>query len=314
MKIEKPKHITSIGGQAVIEGVMMRGPESIATSVRKVDGEIVTDVKPYKSLSQKNNFFKIPVLRGVVGFFESMIIGMKTLMLSAEYFDLGIDDEDYKPSKFETFLNKLLGDKFQDALIFFSLALSMVFGVGLFVILPNIVAKVTFSNDPFMYNVIEGIVRMVIFLLYIMLISRLKDIQRVFEYHGAEHKTIHCYENEETLTVENVKKYSVLHPRCGTSFLMIVMVVSIVVFSFFWSENFWITLAIRLALLPLVAGLSYEIIKFSGRSTNKFVCMFNVPGMWMQRFTTREPDDSQIEVAINSLENVIVKDKTADKW
>lgn len=318
--MNKPKRLTSIGGQAVIEGVMMRGPESIATSIRKSDGEIIVDKKPYKSVSQKFRVLKLPIMRGVVAFFESMIIGMKSLMFSAEYFDLGVEDPGYKPSKFEVFLNKLLGDKFQDVLIFFSLALSLVLGIGLFVIIPNIPANLLFgksgiiSYDSFMYNVIEGIVRLVIFFMYIILISKMKDIQRVFEYHGAEHKTIHCYEHEESLTVENVKKYSTLHPRCGTSFLLIVMVVSIAVFSFFLSENFWITVSMRLALLPLVAGLSYEIIKFAGRSQNKYVCLLNVPGMWMQRFTTREPDDSQIEVAIKALESVMTEDKNADKW
>ena len=320
MNNQKPKKLTNIGGQAVIEGVMMRGPECIATSVRKADGEIVVVKKPYKSFAQRIKLLKLPVIRGVVAFFESMIIGMKSLMVSADYFDLGMDDQDYKPSKFELFLNKLFGDKFQDVLIFFSLALSMVFGIGLFVIIPNVLANLTFGKggifykDGFMYNIVEGIVRIVIFFLYIALISRLKDIQRVFEYHGAEHKTIHCYEHEESLTVENVKKHSVLHPRCGTSFLLIVMIVSIAVFSFFLSDNFLITLSMRIAMLPVVAGLSYEIIKVAGRSENKLVGCLNVPGMWMQRFTTREPDEKQIEVAIKSLESVMVEDKEADKW
>jgi len=318
--MNKPKRLTSIGGQAVIEGVMMRGPESIATSIRKSNGEIIVDKKPYKSFSQRIKIFRFPIVRGVIAFFESMIMGMKSLMFSAEYFDLEVEDPNYKPSKFEAFLNKLFGDKFQDVLIFFSLALSLVLGVGLFVILPNAPANLLFGkngilyHDSFMYNVVVGVVRLVVFFLYIVLISRMKDIQRVFEYHGAEHKTIHCFEHEESLTVENVKKYSTLHPRCGTSFLLIVMVVSIAVFSFFLSENFWITVSMHLALLPLVAGLSYEIIKFAGRSQNKFVCLLNVPGMWMQRFTTREPDDSQIEVAIKALGSVVTDDKNADKW
>lgn len=314
MILTKPKKLTTIGGQAVIEGVMMRGPESIATAIRKSDGEIVVDVKPYKSFSQRVKLLKFPVMRGVVAFFESMIIGMKSLMVSADYYDISVDEPDYKPSRFELFLNRLLGDKFQDVLIFFSLALSLVFGTALFVVIPNVVAKLTFGSDRLMYNVVEGIVRIIIFFLYIILISRLKDIQRVFEYHGAEHKTIHCYEHEENLTVDNVKKYSVLHPRCGTSFLLIVMLVSIAVFSFVWYENFYLTLLVRMAFLPLVAGISYEIIKLAGRSGNRFVCLLNVPGMWMQKFTTREPNDDQIEVAIKSLESVMVKDKEADKW
>lgn len=305
--------ITNIGGQAIIEGVMMRGPESISVSIRKSDGEIITENEPYVSISKKIKLFKLPILRGVIAFFESMVIGMKTLMKSADYFDLG-EGEDYRPSKFEAWLNKVLGDKFQDVLIFFSLMLSIVFGVGLFVIAPNAIAKLAFSKDALMYNVVEGVVRLAIFFLYIILISRLKDIQRVFEYHGAEHKTIHCYEKGEPLTVENVKKYSVLHPRCGTSFLFIVMIVSIIVFSFFWYPNFWLTISSRLLLLPLVAGISYEMIKVAGKSQNKLVCTLNLPGMWMQKFTTREPDEQQMEVAIKALESVIVDDPEADKW
>ena len=305
--------ITNIGGQAIIEGVMMRGPDSIAVSIRKSDGEIITENKPYRSVSQKIKLFKFPVLRGVVAFFESMIIGMKSLMKSADYFDLGIE-EGYTPSKFEAWLNRVLGDKFQDTLIFFSLMLSIVFGVGLFVIVPNAIAKLAFGKDAIMYNIVEGIARLIIFFLYISLISKLKDIQRVFEYHGAEHKTIHCYEHGDSLTVENVSKYSVLHPRCGTSFLLVVMIVSIVVFSFFWYPNFWLTITSRILLLPIVAGISYEMIKFAGKSQNKFVCALNTPGMLMQKFTTREPDDQQMEVAIKALESVMVADPEADKW
>jgi len=310
----KPKKKSSIGGQAVIEGVMMRGPDSISMCIRKADGEVAIEKRPYKSFIQKVPILKLPILRGIVAFFESMIIGMKTLMNSADYFDLEVDEADYKPSKFEEFITKLCGDKLKDVIVFFSLILSIFLGVGLFIIVPNVIAKFTFSNDRFMYNVVEGIARLVIFFLYIILIAYMEDIRRVFQYHGAEHKTIHCYEHEEGLTVENVKKYPVLHPRCGTSFLLIVMVVSIAVFSFFWDKNFWITLAERLALLPLVAGISYEIIKYAGKSDSKFAECISIPGMWMQKFTTREPDDSQIEVAIKALEHVLVDDPEADKW
>jgi len=314
MKNLKPKKKSSIGGQAVIEGVMMRGPDSISMCVRKADGEIAIEKKPYKSFIQRVSVFKLPILRGVIAFFESMIIGMKTLMNSADYFDLEVDDDEYKPSKFEEFITKLFGDKLKDVIVLFSLIISIFLGVGLFIIVPNVIAKFAFSNDRLMYNVIEGIARLVIFFLYIALISYMEDIRRVFQYHGAEHKTIHCYEHEECLTVENVKKYSVLHPRCGTSFLLIVMVVSIAVFSFFWDKNFVITLIERLALLPLVAGISYEVIKYAGKSESKLAEAISVPGMWMQKFTTREPDEKQIEVAIKALENVLVEDPEADKW
>ena len=314
MKNLKPMKKSSIGGQAVIEGVMMRGPDSISMCVRKADGEIAIEKKPYKSFTQRIPLLKLPILRGVIAFFESIIIGMKTLMNSADYFDLEVDEDEYKPSKFEEFITRLFGDKLKDVIVFFSLIISIFLGVGLFIIVPNVIAKFTFSNDRLMYNVVEGIARLVIFFLYISLISYMEDIRRVFQYHGAEHKTIHCYEHEECLTVENVKKYSVLHPRCGTSFLLIVMVVSIGVFSFFWDKNFIITLVERLALLPLVAGMSYEIIKYAGKSESKLAGVISVPGMWMQKFTTREPDEKQIEVAIKALENVIVEDPEADKW
>lgn len=309
-----PKKLTSIGGQAVLEGVMMRGPESIATCVRKPDGEIAVEYKPYKSITQRIKFMGLPILRGVVAFFESLIIGTQTLMASAEYFDLEEDDENYKPSKFEDFITRTFGDKLQGAIIIFSLCLSILFGTALFVILPNFIAVLLFENDRFMYNIVEGIARIALFLIYIVLISYIKDIQRVFEYHGAEHKTIHCYEHQEKLTLENVKKYPTLHPRCGTSFLLVVMVVSIAVFSFFWHENFWITLSERILLLPLVAGLSYEVIKYAGKSNSWLAKTVSVPVLWMQKFTTREPDESQIEVAIKALESVQVNDPDADKW
>jgi uncharacterized protein YqhQ len=307
---KKPYNIDSkshIGGQAVIEGVMMRGSENIATAIRKSNGEIILQKTDYKSITKRNKFFGLPIIRGTIAFFESMVIGMKTLMFSSEHYDLTVEEEDYKPSKFEVFLDKLLGDNFQTVLIYFSLFISLIFATGLFVIVPNAIAKWAYKSDVFMYNLVESIVKIVILFAYVALISRMKDIQRVFQYHGAEHKTIHCYENKEDLTVENVKKYSVMHPRCGTSFLLIVVMVSIIVFFFFWSKSLWLTIAMRMALLPLVAGLSYEFIKAVGASGGRVCSLLNKPGMWLQRFTTREPDDSQIEVAIKALEAVIVK-------
>jgi len=312
---EKTIHRTFIGGQAVIEGVMMRGPKDVAIAVRTPEGTITVDKKPVQSLGMKYKIFKLPILRGVVNFFESMVLGVKSLMFSAEFYDLE-GEEEQPPSKFEKFVERLFGDKLQDALIYFSVFVSMIFAIGLFMLLPTVVVGFvkSFVQSHVVANISEGLVRIFIFLTYIILISNMKDIQRVFQYHGAEHKTIHCYENNEELTVENVKKYSRLHPRCGTSFLLIVMIVSIIVFSFVSWENVWIRLIYRLLLLPLVAGISYELLKFAGRSENKVVCVLRQPGMLLQKLTTREPDDSQIEVAIEALKNVLTGNREDDKW
>ena len=305
---------TSIGGQAVLEGVMMRGPKDIAIAVRTPEGIIAVDKKPVHSITMKYKFLKVPIIRGIIAFFESMIVGVKSLMFSAEFYD--IEEENEQPSKFDKFLEKIFGDKLQDALIYFSVALSLVIGIGLFMLLPTVIVGFVKRNveSNIIANMAEGILRIGMFLTYIALISRMKDIQRVFQYHGAEHKTIHCYERNEALIVENVKKYTTLHPRCGTSFLLIVMVVSIVVFSFLSWSNIWIRLVSRLLLLPFIAGISYEIIKLAGRSQNPIMCAISKPGMLLQKLTTREPDDMQMEVAIEALKAVIPENREEDKW
>lgn len=316
MKESKNIHRTNVGGQAVIEGVMMRGPKEIAIAVRTPDGSITVDKKPVESITQKYPVLKAPILRGVIAFFESMIVGVKSLMFSAEFYDIE-GEENEEPTKFEKFLMNVFGEKLQEALIYFSVAFALIFGVGLFMLLPTVMVGFVKSHiaNSMVAHIVEGTVRIGIFLLYIILISRMKDIQRVFQYHGAEHKTIHCYENNEELTVENVRKYTTLHPRCGTSFLFIVMVVSIIIFSFVsWDAVWWARLGFRLLLLPLVAGLSYEIIKFAGRSDHPVICAISGPGMYLQKLTTREPDDSQIEVAIEAMKNVLTGDREEDKW
>ncbi|MGE4283257.1 MAG: DUF1385 domain-containing protein [Clostridia bacterium] len=312
MQNEKKSVPTSIGGQAVIEGVMMRGPKDIAIAVRTPEGSITVDKKPVQSIAMKYKFLKAPILRGVISFFESMITGVKSLMFSAEFYEL----EEEQPSKFDKWLEKVFGDKLQDALIYFSVAFAVLFGVGLFILLPTIVIGFVrqLTENHIVANIAEGALRILIFLVYIILISRMKDIQRVFQYHGAEHKTIHCYEANEELTVDNVRKYTTLHPRCGTSFLFIVMIVSIIMFSFISWDNIIIRLVFRLLLLPLVAGISYEIIKYAGRTQNAVTCAISKPGMMMQKLTTREPDDSQIEVAIEALKNVLPQSREEDKW
>ncbi len=308
-------HKTSIGGQAVLEGVMMRGPKEIATAVRKSDGEIVIDKKAISSITSRYKFLKLPIIRGVVNFVESMVIGVKSLMFSAELFDVE-GEEGYEPSKFEKWLDDKFGDKIKDIAIYAAVALSLVLGIGLFMLLPTVIVGFlkSFVTQSVILNLAEGVVRIAIFLIYLALVSMTKDIQRVFEYHGAEHKTIAAYEHGEELTPENARKYSRLHPRCGTSFLLIVMVVSIVFFSFLRWDNVFYRLFFRILLLPVVAGVSYEIIKFAGRSKNKAVALLTKPGLWLQNLTTREPDDSQLEVAIASLKAVLTDNKEDDVW
>ena len=312
---EKAIHYTRIGGQAVIEGVMMKGPTKIATAVRKSNGEIVVDKKDLNPATSKNKFLKLPILRGVIAFISSMVTGIKCLMYSADQVDFD-DDEGYEESKFEKWLDDKFGDKISDIVIYFSVFVSLIFSIGLFMILPNLIAgifKIIISNRIIL-NLIEGVIRIGIFLLYIVLVSQMKDIRRVFEYHGAEHKTIATYESGEELTVENARKFSRLHPRCGTSFLLIVMVISIIFFSVLSWESVWQRLLYRLLLLPVVAGLSYEVITFTGKSKNKCVKWLTKPGLWLQKLTTREPDDEQIEVAIEAIKNVLTGNKEDDKW
>ncbi|MDD4688310.1 MAG: DUF1385 domain-containing protein [Eubacteriales bacterium] len=310
-------HRTSIGGQAVIEGVMMRGPKHIAVAVRKSDGEIIIDKKTVNSIVTKFKLNKIPVIRGIVNFIDSMITGVKALTYSAELVDLE-DDEEYKPSKFEQWMDDKFGDKIKDIAIYTAVAVSLFFSIGLFYLLPNFLVgwcKSFISDNNIILHLVEGCVRISIFLVYLTLVSQMKDIQRVFQYHGAEHKTIHCYESGAELTPENAKQFTRLHPRCGTNFLLIVMVISILIFSFLsWDINRWAMMGLKLLLLPLVAGVSYEIIKLLGKYDNKLTAIVAAPGMWLQYITTREPDESQLEVAIASLEAVLTDSKEDDKW
>lgn len=298
----KPK---AVGGQAVIEGVMMKGAEDVAIAVRKPDGDIVVSKEKLKG--NRKVISKIPIVRGMYALIDSMVLGVKALMYSAEFVEEE-EEKDKKPSKLDEFLG--------NNIIWISVLISIAFSVGLFILLPTVIVDVFkgFTNNKLMLNGIEGIVRIAIFLGYILAISGMKDIRRVFEYHGAEHKSIFCYEHGEELTVENVRKYGRLHPRCGTSFLFIVMIVSILLFSMFSWSGVLMRLLIRIVLIPVVAGISYEIIKWAGKSQSKFSCIVSAPGMWLQKLTTREPDDKQIEVAIEALKNVLVADPEADNW
>ena len=307
---------TSIGGQALLEGILMMGPENIAIAVRKPDGEIIIDKKP---LPGKSIITKIPVIRGGFLLIRQLIIGIKALMYSAEFVELE-DGEDAKPSKVDAFIEKLFGDKLKDAVVYFSLILALGFSIGLFILLPNFIAgflhldKET-GSGVVLYNLFEGVIRILLFFGYIYLASMMKDIKRVWQYHGAEHKTIHCYENGDELTVDNVRKYTTKHPRCGTSFVFLVMVVSIIVFSFLGWHSVIVNILLRLVFIPLVAGISYELLKFAGRHSDwKAMKIINAPGMLFQLFTTKEPDDSQMEVAIEAFKNVLVEDMNADNW
>jgi len=306
---------TSIGGSALIEGLMMIGPQNAAIAIRKPNGEIVVDKRP---LPSKNILSKIPVVRGVVNFFKQIVLVFKAMMYSADFIELE-DGEVAKPSKVDAFIERVFGDKIKDAVIYFAVLVSLAFSIGLFILLPNFLAGLAgFSKNSLKgniyFNLFEGGIRIVLFFGYIVLTTAMKDIKRVWQYHGAEHKTIHCYEHEEELTIENVKKFSTLHPRCGTSFMFLVMLISILVFSFLPRINFILNILMRIALMPLVAGLSYEVLKFAGKSNWKIMKIVNAPGLFFQIFTAKEPDEGQIEVAIEAFKNVMVEDKEADKW
>lgn len=316
----KEQHITSIGGQAVMEGVMMRGPYKTVVAVRKPDGEIEKKIEE-NGVKTRPKICRLPIIRGCVNFFDSLVIGMKALMYSAEFVDLEGDDDEPE-SKFDQWLERKFGDKIKDIVIYFSIAISLVLSIGLFMVLPTFLTRLVeaipgikgITSTHTFTSVFEGVLRMAIFLGYMALVSQMKDIKRVFEYHGAEHKSIACYEAGDELTVENVKKYTRFHPRCGTSFLLFVMIISIILFAFLPKTGVIVRVLLRLALLPVVAGLSYEVIKWAGRSKNPIVSALSKPGLWLQRLTTREPDASQIEVAIESLKPCIPENKDEDRW
>lgn len=292
---------SGIGGQAVIEGVMMKNGGKYAVAVRKPDGEIAVETKECTDPATRNAFFKLPVIRGVVAFIDSLSLGMSTLTLAASYFT-----EDEEESKFEKKLNEITkgkADKIIDAVtIIFSVLLAVVIFVLVPVLLSRLVEKVL--KNQVLLGLIEGLIRVAIFILYIFLISRIKDIKRMFMYHGAEHKCINCIESGRELTVKNVKKASKEHKRCGTSFMLNVMILSIIFFMVIRVDNTLLKLALRLILIPVIAGLSYEFSRLAGKSDNKVVNALSKPGLLMQRLTTKEPDEKMIEVGIKSVEAV----------
>ncbi len=315
---------TTIGGQALIEGILMRGPEKQAIVVRNQEGELEIKEQKLKLIKDRFPILGVPFIRGVVNFLASLVEGVKALMWSAEFYP---EEEEAKPSKFEIWLEKHFGSEtLMKWLIGISVAAGIVFAVALFIILPTLATSALlyfFPEAPmWLRNLLEGVVKLVIFFLYLFLCSRLKDIQRTFRYHGAEHKTIFCYERGLELTVDNARQMPRHHPRCGTSFLFVVIVVAVlascVVFALPGvrdvATNPIVRILLHLVLLPIVVAVTYEINRFIGRHDNPVTRFLSAPGLWMQNFTTFEPDDSMLEVAIQALKLVLPKEKGADAW
>ena len=322
------KFKTMIGGQALIEGIMMRGPKKDAIVIRGKEG-LAVEVTDRK-LPPEKSFKKWPFFRGMFTFFDSQVTGVKALMRSV---DLAPEEYQEEPSKFDMWLEQKLGnEKFQQAIIGIAVALGLGLSIGLFFLLPMVVSSFfdNWIHNMVTLNLVEGVIRMCVFMAYMILVSRMAEMKRVFSYHGAEHKTIRCYEAGLPLTVENVRMQTRLHPRCGTSFLLVVMVISILVFSVASSALLAVfpaleavrgsfgyrllMIAFKLLLLPIVVGITYEINRWCGRNDNWFTRLLSAPGMWMQNFTTNEPDDSMIEVAITAVQAVLPEEEGADRW
>ena len=308
------KFKTLIGGQALIEGILMRGPDRQAIVVRSKDGLVkkVDDLK----LSHRSPLTRVPFIRGIFTFGSSMVNGVKALLFSAEYFPEE-EAEEEKPSKVEQWLEKHIGsEKVEQLLIYLAVVMGIAFSVGLFILLPTLITGLIpgLREHLLARNLCEGLLKMLLFLGYMILVSRMKDMRRVFSYHGAEHKTIRCYEARLPLTVENVRPMLRFHPRCGTSFLLVVVCISILCGALIRVSNTLARMGLHLLMLPAIVAISYEINRFAGRHDNWFTRILVKPGMWMQHFTTNEPDDSMIEVAIEALEAVIPDEEGADRW
>lgn len=298
----KGNRYSGIGGQAVLEGIMMKNKDQYAVAVRKPDGEIEVEVDVYRGVMHESKITKIPFLRGIFNFIDSLMLGTKTLNYSASFYE----EEDAEETKTDKFLDKLFGGNAEKVLMGFTTVLSLVLAVAIFIILPYFLASFLqdYVRNTSLMAIIEGAMRIVIFLLYVVGISAMKDIKRVYQYHGAEHKCINCIEKGRPLMVKNVMRSSRLHKRCGTSFMFFVMFVSIILFFFIRVENPVQRIIIRVLLIPVIAGISYEIIRWAGRSNNILVRILSAPGMWIQKLTTKEPDESMAEVAIKAVEAV----------
>ena len=314
-----PPFKTMCGGQALIEGIMMRGPKKQAAVVRRPDGELEIRQEELKFVKDRHPIVGVPFIRGVFTFVDSMVNGVKNLMWSAEFYPE--EEQPEQPSQFEQWLEKRLGnEKFYSLVITLAVVMGIGLSIVLFFLLPTLLGGLValFTQSMLVRNVAESLLKMVIFLVYLALCSCMKDIRRVFQYHGAEHKTIFCYEAGLPLTVENVRKQSRHHPRCGTSFLFVVIIVSIlvstVVFSLWPVHNALLRFLIHLVMLPAIVGVSYEFNRWCGRHDNLLTRLLTAPGLWLQNFTTFEPDDSMIEVGIKALELVLPEEKGADAW
>ncbi|MBR2782116.1 MAG: DUF1385 domain-containing protein [Oscillospiraceae bacterium] len=308
------KFKTLIGGQALIEGIYMRGPDKQSLVVRKPDGELESRVEPLRLIKDRFPILGFPFIRGVVNFGSSMVNGIKSLMTSASYLP---EDEQEEPGPFGRWIEKHFGsEKLEQWLIYSAAVLGVIFAVALFALLPTfLVSLIRPIHDRIVLrNLLEGVMKVVVFVVYLALISRLPDIQRVFQYHGAEHKTIRCYEAKLPLTVENVKPMTRLHPRCGTSFLFVVIILSILIGSVIQTPNTLLRILCKLALLPVVVSVAYECNRLVGRYDNLLTRTLSAPGMWFQHLTTREPDESMIEVGIEALRLVIPDQEGADRW
>lgn len=303
---------SGIGGQAVMEGVMMKNQENYAVAVRKPDNEIVVEVSEYSGMVKNKKMRNMPVLRGVFSFIESLVLGMKTLTFSASFFEEEEEEKKKKQKKQEAFTEAekekqaKKEKKQEDAMMGGTVVVSIILAVAIFMVLPYYISGFfqRFTDSHMLLALLEGIIRLAIFIGYVALISLMPDIRRVYMYHGAEHKCINCIEHGLDLTVENVRSSSKQHKRCGTSFLLIVMLISIIFFMFIRVDSRVLRLVLRLVLIPVIAGISYEFIRIAGRSDNAVVNLLSKPGMWLQRLTTREPDDAMIEVGIASVEAV----------
>ena len=306
------KKKTTIGGQALIEGILMRGPKKTSIVVRKASGELVFKDEDVGTGSH-SAFCRLPFIRGVVSLWDSMKYGVSALEYSASLIE---DEEDYTPAGFEKWLYDKFGrEKVDDAMMMLAVVLGCILPVGLFILLPTVVASVfSFIQSSLLKNLLEGCVRVLIFLAFIIITSRQSDVHRTYMYHGAEHKTIFCYEKGLELTVENVRRQSRFHPRCGTSFLFVVVLISTLVMSVFTWNTVWMRLLLRLAMLPVIIGISYEINRAVGRMDNTLSRILTAPGLFMQRFTTVEPEDGMIEVAIAAIQRVIPEGEDEDRW
>lgn len=301
-KKKKTTHYSGIGGQAVLEGVMMKNKDDYAVAIRKPNGEIEVEVDVYRGILHDSALKKIPFIRGIFNFLDSMILGMKTINYSASFYE----DEEAEETKLDKALNKVSGGRAEKILMGVTTVASIVIAIAVFMLLPYFLSTllVQYIRNDSLLAIIEGIIRILIFVIYIVTISLMKDIHRLYQYHGAEHKCINCVENGRPLTIHNVMRSSRIHKRCGTSFMFLVVFVSIILFFFIRVQNPALRVVLRIALVPVIAGISYEIIRLAGRSDNIFVKIISAPGMWLQKLTTKEPEREMAEVAIRSVEAV----------